>query len=283
MAEIAFLGLGAMGVRMASRLIDAGHRVRVWNRSKGPEAGLVERGAVAAASPREAVRGTAVALSMVRDDEASRRVWLDERTGALGGLDAKAVGIECSTVSAAWVRELSGRFRGAGRHFLDAPLSGSRPQAEAGQLVFLCGGDATDVETARPVLLSLGNAVHHCGAAGAGTIVKLFVNSMVATQVAALAELVGAARAAGLDPSKAVEAFAGTIVCSPFAKAASASMLAGKFDPLFPVELVEKDLGYAEALAKDMPLTRAARAVFRRAGERGLSGQQLTAVVKLYT
>lgn len=193
-----------------------------------------------------------------------------------------ALAIECSTLSLGHVRGLADRFASAGRRFVDSPLSGSRPQAEAGQLVFLAAGEAGDVEAARPVLLAMGSAVNFCGPAGSGAVVKLFVNAMLATQVAALAELLGAVRAAGLDQARAVEAFATTSVCSPFAKAASASILAGNFSPMFPVGLAEKDLAYTLGLVDDLPVTRAARSVFRRAIERGLVDQQLSAVAKLY-
>jgi len=147
--DIAFLGLGAMGARMAARLVAAGHAVAVWNRSLAAAAPLVAAGARLTATPAEAASGATVVFSMVTDDVAARRVWLGG-DGAAAALRPGAVAIECSTVTPGWVRELAGGVAARGAHLLDAPVAGSRPQAEAGQLVFMVGGEAAALEAARP-------------------------------------------------------------------------------------------------------------------------------------
>jgi 3-hydroxyisobutyrate dehydrogenase len=184
--RVAILGLGAMGSRMASRLIDAGLAVTVWNRTPAVAEALARTGARSAATPQAAALGAEVVISMVYDDEASRSVWLDPDDGALGGMSAGGLGIECSTLSPAHVVRLHEAAAAHGVAFLDAPLAGSRPQAEAGQLIFMVGGAVADVTRAEPVLLAMGSAVHRAGEAGAGSVVKLMVNTLFGSQLGAV-------------------------------------------------------------------------------------------------
>ena len=280
--DVAVLGLGAMGGRMAARLLAAGQRVSVWNRTPTAADALVERGARRGASPAEAVAGAAVVIGMLRDDEASRAVWCDEATGALTALSRGALVVESSTLTVEWVKSLAARVHAAGGRFVDAPVVGSRPQAEAGELVHLLGGDASDVERAAPVLDALGGTQLHVGDVGSGAALKLAVNALFAVQVATLAELLPSLRRAGLDLPRALEALGRTAVASPALRGAGAAMLANVHAPLFPVELVEKDLRYAAAAAAPAPITGAALEVYRHARSERLGGLHLTAVARLY-
>src|ERR1700761_6043599 len=191
MSRISFLGLGAMGSRMATNLLKAGHGVTVWNRTPGRAEPLVQAGARQAATPREAAEGAAFVMAMVRDDEASRHVWLDADQGALPVMSPDAVAIECSTVSVAWVQQLHEAAAERGIEMLEAPLSGSRPQAEAAKLIFFVGGKETTAKLAEPVLQPMAAAVHYAGSAGCGATVKLLVNTLLGIQVAAMAEIIG--------------------------------------------------------------------------------------------
>jgi 3-hydroxyisobutyrate dehydrogenase len=283
MARIAFLGLGAMGSRMAANLAAAGHDLAVWNRTVERAAAFSGQHARDAATPRDAAHDAEIVIAMLRDDAASRAVWTASDTGALNGMPAAAMAIECSTLSLAWTRELAAACRARGHAFVDAPLAGSRPQAEARALIFFAGGEQGDVERVRPILLATGAAVHHAGPAASGMAVKLAVNTLFATQVAAMAELLEVLRGNGVDPARALEIVGATPVCAPGIKAAGEMMLRDAFAPQFPVELAEKDLGYAALAAADKgPLTRAAREVFRNAQAAGFGGEHVTAVTKLY-
>ncbi len=277
MARVAVLGLGAMGSRMARNAAQAGHAVTVWNRSPGPVAAL---GLPSAATPHAAVAEADLVLSMVRDDAASQSVWLDPLTGALQGLRQGAIAIESSTLSIATMQALGQAIEAAGGQFLDAPVVGSRPQAEAAQLVHLVGGSPQALAAAEPLLSVIGARSIHAGGIGAGTALKLAVNALFAIQVATMAELIGQLAAADIDLAVAIEAIGSLPVCSPAAKVAAGAMLAGSFQPQFPVDLVEKDLGYAAGAAT--PLITAARAVFADAAGRGWGGLNLTAVAQLY-
>ncbi len=286
MTRIAFLGLGAMGSRMAARLIAAGHHVTLWNRTPERADALAGLGASVAQSPRTAARKAQIVISMLRDDAASENVWNNPETGAFRGMQKGALGIECSTLSPEHIRALHTHAREAKLAFLDAPVAGSRPQAEAAQLIFMVGGEAAHVASARPVLSAMGAAVHHAGGPGDGALVKLLVNAQFATQLASLAELLGLARRAGVDPSRALGIIAATPVMSPAAKAAGNAMLAGNFAPAFPVDLVCKDMGLttgtAHAPEQEVPMTRACARVFDRVHEAGLETSNITAVAQLY-
>jgi 3-hydroxyisobutyrate dehydrogenase len=282
MTSIAFLGLGAMGSRMAANLARAGHALTVWNRDSAKAAPLAAMGARVAATPGEAAAAGAVVIAMLRDDEASRRVWLGDG-GTLAAMRPGAIAVECSTLSLAWVRELAGAARARGTSLLDAPVAGSLPQAEAGQLIFLAGGDAGALAQAEPILRGTGAAVHHAGGSGMGAAVKLAVNALLGIQVAAMAEIIGLLVQAGADPARAIEIIGSTPAASPSAKGAAAMMLAPPVTPLFTVDLVEKDFGYiAAAAGKGAPVAAAARAAMQAASARGLGGANLTSLVELY-
>ncbi|MHB9118123.1 MAG: NAD(P)-dependent oxidoreductase [Burkholderiales bacterium] len=249
MKNIAVLGLGAMGSRLAGNLLDAGYRVNVYNRTARHSLALEAKGAIPAASPREACMQADIVIGMVTDDEASRQLWTHAESGAIHGLRKGAVAVESSTLSPAWVRELSGAIGQRGAHFLDAPVLGSRPQAEAHQLVYLVGGEATALAEAREVLAANSAAIHHVGPAGAGATLKLAVNALFGIQVAALGEILAILGGAGMDIAQTVELLGGFPVTSPALKRIASLMATRSFTPNFPIHLVEKDFRYFVAMA----------------------------------
>ena len=283
--QVAVLGTGAMGSRMAAALLKKGHSVTVWNRTAAHAADLVRQGARQADSPASATDGAEVVLAMVRDDAASQRVWLASGDGALARLGKNAIAVESSTLSLPWVRELAAACAARGSSFVDAPVVGSRAQADAAQLIHLVGGDTEIVGLIQPVLAAIGSVAHHVGAIGAGAALKLVVNAMLGVQVALLGELLGSAQRLGLDLARAVEVLAQTPPCSPAAKIASEGILKKSFAPAFPVNLMEKDLGYLlDAITPAAaPVSSAARAVFARGIQAQLGAENMTAVAKLYT
>lgn len=284
MSRIAFLGLGAMGRRMAARLIAAGHDVVVFNRSGVPQS-IATLQATPAASPAEAADGADAVIAMVTDDAASKAVWLDAG-GAASALRPGAVAIESSTLTPCWVTALGQAVRGVGAEFLDAPVVGSLPQAEAGSLVYLVGGAAEVVEHTRPLLSAIGGALHHIGETPAGAMAKLLANTLFGAQVALIGELLGVARRGGLDASRLVDVLGALPVTSPAAKLAAAAMVRARLEPLFPVALAHKDLRYALALAADVGaavlVTQRVEELFAQAVARGLGSENITAVYKLY-
>lgn len=286
MSKIAILGLGAMGARMARNLLQKGHDVVVYNRTAARVKPLVAEGARGAGTPREAAAGADVVIGMVTDDHASRALWLDERTGAAGGLGAGAIAIESSTLTPAWVHDLAGAIAASGAAFLDAPVVGSRPQAEAAALIYLVGGPVEALERARGVLAAMGSAIHHVGPVGAGTVMKLAVNGLFGIQVAALAELLGMVERAGLERAQVVELLGSMPVTSPALKGIGGLMAARAFAPMFPIDLVEKDFGYivetAQRLGAATPTAAAVRAVYAQAQRQGHGSDNIAAVVQTF-
>ena len=286
LAKVTILGTGAMGSRMAEVLLKSGNSVVVWNRSPEKTAPLISAGAVYAETPAAAVGDADFVISMLRDNDASRDVWLSESNGALKAMPVNAVLIESSTITPDWAKDLSEQCRHSGIAYLDAPVVGSRPQAAAGQLIFLVGGDKSAYEKAGPLFETMGKAAYFLGPAGSGAVVKLVVNSLLGVQVTALAELIGVLRRLDIDTAKAVEVICATPVISPSASLAATSILSENFAPLFPVELIEKDMNYLLATAAQAdaqtPMVEAAGNVFRKAIEAGYGGEQMTAAAKLY-
>ncbi len=284
--KVAFLGLGAMGSRMAANLVKAGFAVTVWNRSPQAAAPLAALGAQVATTPRAAAQGAEIVIAMVMDDAASSQVWLHPETGALGGLRAGSIAIESSTVTPSWIAELSAAVAGTGATLLDAPVAGSLPQAEARQLIVMVGGDTAAFEAAQPVLSAMGSAVHHVGPTGQGITLKLAVNALLGIQVAAMGELLGYLQKSGLPPSQALDLLAGMPVASPAAIGAARLMAAGDFAPRFPVDLIVKDFGYAESsagrLGAELPVTATAGAVFERLRDLGFGAANMSAVARLF-
>jgi 3-hydroxyisobutyrate dehydrogenase len=285
MAKISVLGLGAMGSRMAANLIKAGYQVTVWNRNPSAVQALVAAGALAAPTPKEAARDADFVIAMVRDNEASRQVWLDSDTGALAGMSSHAIAIESSTLTAQWIRELAARLDERAVSLLDAPVVGSTPQAEAAQLIYFVGGDAGTLARSEDVLKAMGSSIHHVGPTGSGTAAKLATNTLLGIQVTVLAELIGMLKRSGADVGRVLEAVAATPAWSAVAGRVSGLMLAGNFAPQFPVDLIEKDFGYTLQTAGSdsaAPTIAAARGVFREAIKRGFGEENMTAVAKLF-
>ncbi len=284
--RVTMLGLGAMGSRMAARLLAAGYLVTVWNRTAEPCLALRAQGTSVAATPRQAAQSADFVIGMLRDDLASRSVWTDPDTGALAGMRANSVAIESSTLTPAWTRELSQLCEANSVAFLEAPVAGSRPQAQAAQLIYFVGGPATTLQRAEPVLRTMGAAIHHAGLVGDAALTKLIVNAMFGLQVAGLAELLGLARKMGVDAARVLDILCATPVASPAAKLAGGAMLAGQFAPMFPLELVEKDFAYALQTglqaSSSLPVVAAVHGVLAGAVRSGLSQSNITGLASLY-
>ena len=272
---LAILGLGAMGQRMAARAVQAGIDVVTWNRTPRSI-----DGARSADSPRHAAAEADVVLTMLRDVDAARDVWLGPTHGALQGLRAGALAVESSTVTPAWSSELQQAVSEAGGRFLEAPVVGTRPHAEQGTLTVLVGGSPEDLATAQPAFESWGKAVH-VGPVGAAMALKLAINSLFAGQVVLLAEALTLLTQFGIDQDQGLAMLEPTPVFAPVLTGIAGLLRAGKDEPLFPVDLVHKDLGYAADQAA-LPLFEAVQARYAAASEAGLGGRNLHAVAKLY-
>jgi 3-hydroxyisobutyrate dehydrogenase len=256
MARVAFVGLGRMGHGMASRLVEAGHDLVVWNRTPAKAGDLLSRGARWAESPRGAATGADAVVVMVSDDEASRAVWNGTEGILAAALPPRAVAMECSTVSHGWMLELAASARAHGLRFLDCPVTGLPEAAAAGQLTLLVGADVDDLAAGEPYLRAVAADWIHFGPPGAGTAYKLMVNLMGAVQIAAAAEGLALAERAGLDLEQVVRALSSGQAASPQVVRNSRRMAAGDHadDVVFSGALRHKDTGYAVQLAESLGL-----------------------------
>jgi 3-hydroxyisobutyrate dehydrogenase len=285
MSKVAFIGLGAMGSRMAANLLKGDHEVTVCDLVPEAAKKLASAGAKTAASPKEAAQGNDFVLTMVRDDEASRQVWLDAKNGALAGMKPGAIAIEISTLTPAWIRELGAAIGKAGIALLEAPVSGSTPQAQSAQLVFLIGGDAEALRQAEPLLKVLGSSIQHAGPIGAGALAKLITNTFMGVQLATLAEMIGMLKRQEVNPKRVLDAVAATPMWNPHLTSDAESMLSGNFETHFPIKLLAKDLGYAVKTSggdASVPTVSAVYGVFQKAIDEELGDLNMTAVVKLF-
>ena len=230
MAKIAYIGVGAMGQALTLRLLAAGHTVTAYNRSVEKTRRVQQAGAAIAPTARLAAQGAEAVFCSVTNDEASRAVW----TGPDGVLSAEmprsAFHIECSTLSHDWVLELAGLVTRRGFRYIDCPVSARPDAAEAGDLRLFVGANPADLAEARPLLESLGAKIQlfHFGPVGAGTAFKLIHNLNGAIQVAAIAEAMAQAEAAGIDLHVAAQGFAAGYGGSRHVKLHSAAMAEGK-------------------------------------------------------
>jgi 3-hydroxyisobutyrate dehydrogenase-like beta-hydroxyacid dehydrogenase len=284
---VAVIGLGAMGSRLAHNLLNAGYPVVVHNRTIEKAQPLVDLGATFATTPRAAAEQSDVVISMVTDNEVSRQVWLATETGAIWGLTPDKIAIEMSTLTVEWIQELGAAIARSGAGFLDAPVVGSRPQAEIGKLISLVGGQAETLAQVRSVLTDVGVATtHHVGSVGQGMAMKLAVNALFGIQVAALAELLGMLSKDGISSEKAMECLGELPVLSLAAKGAGSLMVSHNHAPLFPIDLVEKDFRYAtqtsQSLAATIPTTAAVMDIYQDAIAQGYGGENITGIIQLF-
>jgi 3-hydroxyisobutyrate dehydrogenase len=268
---------------MATRLLSTGFPLSVYNRSRERAAKFENTGAFVADSPGEAASRAEIVISMVADDAASRSVWLGEE-GALAGAAAGSLLLESSTLSVDWVRQLAAAATEKKCEFLDAPVTGTKPHASAGELFFMVGGSAAGFERAREILSVLGREAVHLGPNGSGALLKLINNFVCGAQAASFAEALSLIRLGGLDREKSVSILANGTLASPLIKRMLTAMAADDFAPNFPLKLMAKDIGYAmtEGAKCGAPLHTAVPAleVFQNAVGQGLGDQDFSAVVK---
>jgi 3-hydroxyisobutyrate dehydrogenase len=246
----AFVGLGVMGFPMAGHLRAKGHEVTVWNRSAGKAQAWRERhGGEVAATPREAAAAAEVVFACVGNDDDLRSVVYGD-DGILAGLARDAVFVDHTTASADVAREIDGKAREQGSHFVDAPVSGGQAGAENGALTVMCGGEEAAFARAEPAMRAYGKAVTLMGPAGSGQLTKMVNQICIAGLVQALAEALNFAQRAGLDPE---------LVLATISKGAAQSwqmenrwktMAQDKFDFGFAVDWMRKDLAICLAEAR---------------------------------
>jgi 3-hydroxyisobutyrate dehydrogenase len=283
--RIAFLGLGIMGSGMAGRLLDAGARLTVFNRSAERATPLAGRGARVAASPRDAVADADIVFSMVADDTASHAMW-EGGTGALAGVRPGTLLVECSTLTVGRITDLAESATRIGCELVDAPVTGSKMQAATGELFFLVGGSEHGLARVRQALDAMGKTVVHLGPVGSGALVKLINNFLAGVQAASLAEAIAIIERSSLDRNQTMAAIVNGSPGSPVMKTLASRILADDFTPNFYLHLLAKDLGYAigegESRGVPMAMASAALGLLQSSIARGDGDKDMAAVVEQF-
>jgi 3-hydroxyisobutyrate dehydrogenase-like beta-hydroxyacid dehydrogenase len=249
-ATVGVVGLGVMGGRIAGRLLDSGYAVAGTNRTPARAAPLVQRGLVWRDTPRQVAAAADVVLSSVADDAALEAVATGE-DGILAGLRPETVYAEMSTVSPQLSEQLGRRARALGASMLDAPVSGSVPQAEAGELTIMVGGSESAFERILPVLRRLGSVIR-VGENGQGLVLKLAININLAQQMIAFGEGVLLAERGGIDRKLAVEVMAGSAIGSPLLRGRAPLVVDPPDEVWFDIRMMQKDLVLALEVARHL-------------------------------
>lgn len=248
MTTVAVLGAGALGSAMAARLGQDGFKVRLWNRTaaKAEEAAAAAVGVEAAGTVAAAVADAAVVLTVLRDGHVVRDVAVE----LLPAMAEGSVWVQASTVGTEAAHRLRELADDHGVAFLDAPVSGSTPQAQQGALVWLVAGEESVLTQVRPVLDCLGSAVQHVGAASEGSALKLAINTWLASSAVGIANVLGVCDALGVPHATLVDALKAGSLSMPYAFAKIAAADAGEYPAGFPLELALKDVDLTIADAK---------------------------------
>jgi 3-hydroxyisobutyrate dehydrogenase-like beta-hydroxyacid dehydrogenase len=274
MAKLAFLGLGLMGTPMATRLLDAGHDVTVWDRTAARTVPLVDRGAHAADTPAEAVTGADTVFTMLANPEALDQVLGD----TLGALRPGQVLIDMSTVGPAEIRSLARRLP-SHVPLVDSPVRGSVPEATEGRLLIYVGATEADFEKVQPLLTVLGTP-HHVGGPGAGAETKVVVNLALGVTMAALGEALAVGDTFGLDRTTLLDILAESPI-GPTVRAKRANIESGTYPPNFKLSLALKDLYLVtDSAGQDLPIAAATLGWLEQATHDSTTDPDFSAVVE---
>jgi 3-hydroxyisobutyrate dehydrogenase-like beta-hydroxyacid dehydrogenase len=272
-----------MGRPQAANVRRAGFDLTVWNRTRERAESFAQEhsGVEVADSPADAARGADVVITMVPDVPEVEEVMF----AAADGMSEGTLAVDMSTIAPTASRSIAERLRERGIHFLDAPVTGSRPKAENATLTIMAGGEAADFERVKPVLESMGRLVVHVGPSGHGEMIKLINNTLAAINAGALAEALVLAQRADLDTDKLREVVASGSGASTMLELKAGPMIERDLDPLFKLEHMLKDVRHciaeAEALGVELPFARLAESLYSRADEAGLGGQDFAAVIEI--
>jgi len=246
---------------------------------------LVQTGETVADSPQQAAAQATIVIIMVTDDQASKAVWLDPETGAAQGLSPDTIAIESSSLTVAHTQTLATAIERCGAAFLAAPVVGSRPQAEAKQLIYLVGGEAETLTKVQDVLSATSSAIHHVGKVGQSMTMKLAVNALFGVQVAAVAEILNLLEQQSIPLDQAMATLRELPVTSPAIKGAGNLMITHTHSPIFPIHLVEKAFRYTLQSANSIgtiPTVSAVHGVYQDAIAQGYGANNITGTIQLF-
>ena len=283
MTTVAIVGTGRMGGAMARALARAGTNLILQNRTRArAEALASELGARVVATPAEAAAAADVTITMLADDDAVHSAYVGPN-GLVEGSRPDTVLVDTSTVRPDTLRSVEAAVRATGAGLLDSPVSGSTALAQSGSLTLMVGGDAADLERARPALERLAKTIFHLGPLGAGAAMKLAINAVIYGLNGAMAECLVLAEAAGIDRALAYEVLGASAAGAPFVGYKRPNFLEPESAPVaFALELAEKDLRliteFAGSLGLDMPQAETNLRLVREASADGRASRDFATV-----
>jgi 3-hydroxyisobutyrate dehydrogenase-like beta-hydroxyacid dehydrogenase len=285
MKSIGFIGLGTMGAPMARNLLKKGYTLTVYNRTAAKAREFINLGAEIVSSPSRVAKAVDVIFTNVSDDQALLEVFFGV-DGILEGIHPGLTVIDCSTVSPETSRRIALELSVHYADFLDAPVTGSKPAAESGNLVFMVGGDLEVFTEHAEIFAALGNKALHMGPSGSGSYAKLAHNTIVGINSSALAEGVALASKAGLDPAQFLDIVQSGGANSKQAELKAPKILNRDFDSQFSLKLMLKDLLLASKISREFqfpsPLLNAATNLYQIGLSKGLGDQDLSSIIKCY-
>ncbi|HRY28711.1 MAG TPA: NAD(P)-dependent oxidoreductase [Elusimicrobiota bacterium] len=280
--SVGFIGLGIMGLPMARHLLAGGYPVTVFNRTASKAKTLESVGAKVAAHPKETASRCRVLITMLTDPAAIRQV-MDGPDGFLAADNPDVVWIQMSTLDIASTMDFAATAKKKGWGFLDCPVTGSKKQVEAAELILLAGGPAGLLEAHRPLLMKMAKAIVHAGDVGAGSALKLCMNLIVAQMTTGLAEAAALADTCGIDPARIFDVLkeSPALNCAYY-QIKKEPVLKKDFSPAFSLANMLKDVRFmtkeAGGRGLDLPVTQAVRALMESALQEGRGDKDLMSI-----
>jgi 3-hydroxyisobutyrate dehydrogenase-like beta-hydroxyacid dehydrogenase len=280
--KIGFIGLGIMGSRMAANLMNKGHELVIFNRTKQKAEPLIQAGAIWASTPADVAKQVTVLFTMLAKPDAVAEASVLGKNGFLNHLAEKALWIDCSTVNPSFSRLMAGEAKARKVRFIDAPAGGSKWPAEKGQLLFFVGGEKADVDEARPLLEAMGKAVFHVGGHGMGAAMKMVNNLILAQAMVAFSEAMILGQSLGISKDMLFTTILSSPVTAPFLAMKKDKIESGTFDVEFPLQWMYKDLQLASDTAYEagvaMPASNVVKELYALAVRSGLGEQDFSAI-----
>ncbi|MGD1920502.1 MAG: NAD(P)-dependent oxidoreductase [Pleurocapsa sp.] len=279
--KIGFIGIGIMGGLMAANLQAQGHELVIYNRTKSKTDNLVAKGAVIASSPADVAHQSNIIFTMLPHPEAVETVALGTE-GFLNALNGNSFWIDCSTVNPSFAQKMAKSAAQNQVNYIDAPVAGSKNQAEQKELVFLVGANKAHLNSCESLLKCMGKKVVHVGEPGMGNALKLVFNLLLGISMAGFAEAMILGEALGISQNMLLDILVGSPVVSPYMKDKKDKLAKSHYDPEFPLQWMQKDLqmvaiaGYKNQVP--LPLANATKEIYQQAIQQGLGQQDFTAI-----
>src|SRR6266567_7771007 len=286
MMKIGFIGLGIMGSRMAANLQKHGYSLVVFNRTRAKAEALLGPCGTFSDSPAKLAEQVDLLFTMLAHPDAVEQVALREN-GFLNHLKPNALWVDCSSVNPSFSKKMAAEAARCRVHFVDAPVTGSAPVAEDANLVFWVGADDADLETIRPLLLCMGSRIVDAGGHGMGTSMKMVINLLLGTGMAAFAEAMALGEGLGLSSKMLFDSLLGTPAAAPFLASKREKIESGNYKAEFPLRWMQKDMHLASVSAYEsgvaMPLTNVTKEIYRLAMRDGHDTEDFSAICEFVT